>query len=95
MAFIYPDFKTALLGSFSSGEMVAAKEVSVAGYDEESDSLSFVPSRSPSAIFTYDPSEGDIMSSDPMLKDPYESRLAEIRQSTIPKVRKDPDKHCP
>ena len=88
MAFIYPDFKTALLGSFNSGEMEAAKEVSVAGYDEESSSLSFGPSRNPSAIFAYDPSEGDTMSSNPMLKDPYEARLAEIRQSTIPKVRK-------
>ena len=87
MAFIYPDFATALLGSFNSGEMVATKEVSVAGYDEGSDSLSFGPSTNPSTIFTYDPSEGDIMSSEPMLKDPYESRLAEIRQSTISKVR--------
>ena len=89
MAFIYPDFKTALLGTFNSGEMVAAREVAVAGYDEESDSLIFGPPKNPSTIFTYDPAEGDNMSSEPMLKDPYESRLAEIRQSTIPKVRND------
>ena len=87
MAFVYPDFKTALLGTFNSGEMVAAREVAVAGYDEESDSLIFEPPKHPSTIFTYDPAEGDNMSSEPMLKDPYESRLAEIRQSTIPKVR--------
>ena len=89
VAFIYPDFKTALLGTFNSGEMVAAREVAVAGYDEESDSLIFGPPKNPSTIFTYDPAEGDNMSSEPMLKDPYESRLAEIRQSTIPKVRND------
>ena len=87
MAFVYPDFKTALLGSFNSGEMVAAREVTVAAYDRESDSLTFEPPKHPSTIFTYDPAEGDNMSSEPMLKDPYESRLAEIRQSTIPKVR--------
>merc|ERR1719458_2095804 len=86
VAFIYPDFKTALLGSFNSGEMVAAREVTVAGYDEESDSLIFEPPKHPSTIFTYDPAEGDNMSSEPMLKDPYESRLAEIGQSTIPKA---------
>ena len=76
-----------MLGNFNSGEMVAAREVTVAGYDEESDSLIFEPPKHPSTIFTHDPAEGDNMSSEPMLKDPYESRLAEIRQSTIPKVR--------
>ena len=86
VAFIYPDFSTALRGTFSSGQMVSAKEVTVAGYDDDSDSLSFGPAVAPAVAFSYDPSGRDVMASDPMLKDPYEARLAEIRQSTIPKV---------
>ena len=94
MAFIYPDFSTALRGSFNSGKMVSAREVTVAGYDDDSDSLCFGPAVAPAVAFSYDPSGRNVMASEPMLKDPYEARLAEIRQSTIPKVSETLDITC-
>ena len=69
--------------------MDAAREARVkfiGGGSGASDVLMFSNPAEGSPVFKYDQSDDTLMSSDPMLKDPYEARMAEVRESTIAKA---------
>ena len=88
IAFIYPDFSTSLIGSFHLGRMINAKEAELSSADFSSSDLPRVEFRETEneAVFKKEESTRTWMTSRPLLADPYESKLVEVRQSSIPKA---------
>jgi len=80
--FIYPDFHTALVGEFTEGKMVAAQEAQVKQLSIQ-DGILHVETSPPSGpCFSFAPStKTSFGSSDPLLPDPFEERMVEVRCS--------------
>ncbi len=89
MAFIYPDFETVLLGRWDHGTMSEARQVRIESVSSSSRDgtsgllrrLSFSAPSGPA--FRSDVSNRTRLSSDPLLRDPYEEKLVEVRESSI------------
>ena len=85
--FIYPDFQTALVGTFEGGVMISAVEGEIAGVIcLESGILEprvQIIEDKRDVVYSYDPSSSEQISSQPLLRDPYESKRVEIRSSGI------------
>jgi len=85
IAYIYPDFKTALLGTFKDGELVSAQEAEVTGTMMDYSCIQVpILSEPKGGTFTREISSSDFMTTTPLLRDPYESRTVEVRQSRVP-----------
>jgi len=85
IAYVYPDFKTALVGTFKEGELVSAQEAELTGSLMDYGCIQ-VPifSEPKGGSFTREISTFDFVTSTPMLRDPYESRTVEVRPSRVP-----------
>ena len=82
IAYIYPDFKTALLGTFKEGELVSAQEVEVTETMMDYSCIQVpILSDPKEGTFTREISTSDFITTAPLLRDPYESRMVEVRQS--------------
>ena len=82
IAYIYPDFKTALLGTFKEGELVSAQEVEVTETMMDYSCIQVpILSDPKGGTFTREISTSDFITTAPLLRDPYESRMVEVRQS--------------
>jgi len=84
VVFLYPDYKTAIVGSFLAGSMVETMEGEV-----KTVSMSGVPRlevevKENDALYTRDISTSTHLSSDPLLRDPYEAKMVDVDISTIP-----------
>lgn len=84
IAYIYPDFHTALIGLFVDGVMKEAQECIVSGAMNDEAGIKcpvFSPPNGP--VHRRQISDFDIICTDPRIPDPYESRLVEVRSSEI------------
>ena len=83
--FLYPDIMTALTGQWSGARLVEARQAEVQTVRLTEDNLLDItcsPARGP--VFSFSPSGPDNFgSSDPALRDPYETRYIRVRQSAI------------
>lgn len=87
--FIYPDMKTAFRGSFDSkGRMINAKQVDIVAQREVEfgglKELDFSKTFGP--VFKSDVSTSNHLSSEPMLRDPYEVKTVTVKSSSLPKA---------
>ena len=83
--FLYPDMTTALTGAWREGELVSARQAEVQTITvREDDLLDIVCSPPTGPTFSYAPSGPDSFgSSDPGLRDPYESAYISVGRSGI------------
>ena len=82
IAYVYPDFKTALLGTFQEGQLVSAQEAELTGSLLDYGCIQVPIFSDPKGgSYTREISTFDFVTSAPMLRDPYESRTVEVRQS--------------
>lgn len=89
IAYIYPNFKTALLGNFTNGVMKSARGTSLTSFEE--DLLTGFPrivfdEANPDTkndMYKFDESTKTQISSSPLLPDPYENEMVFVAPSTI------------
>merc|ERR1712218_389636 len=85
IAFLYPDLRTALCGSFIKGKMSVAqtcfvKSVTIRRQDNLA-TLNFTEPKGP--FYKFDPSTFDHVCNEPLLPDPYETQNVRVRCSKI------------
>lgn len=88
--YLYPDCRTALVGSYScQGRLVAGQVAEVTGI-QPFQSIIMLPRLSrpqpESPTFTYDPSSSTCISKSPLLQDPYEDLFVTVGSSLIPEA---------
>jgi len=88
IAYIYPDFKTALIGSFEKGFMKSAREGKVVGEllcDSEwgLPFVDFLLVEENEVIFSYDPATNESFGSSPHLPDPMDAANVEVKASNV------------
>jgi len=84
IAYLYPDFETALIGSFENGMMVNARQCSVIGTATERGCLQVPMFSDPTGpSFCREIASASFVTSQPMLKDPYETKLIKVRPSKL------------
>jgi len=82
--YIYPDLQTALVGEFVDGKMVAAQKAHVNQFSIQDDILHVETSQPSGRWFSFAPStKTSFGPSDPMLADPFEERVVEVRGSCM------------
>ena len=89
LVFIYPDMKTAFRGSFDSkGQMINTKQVDIVGQrDLEFGGLKELEfSKTFGPVFKSDVSTATHLSSEPLLRDPYEVKMVTVKSSTLSKA---------
>lgn len=84
VVYIYPDFKTGLMGFFREGQLKSAQTVRLECVLNENNI--FVPlfTDPEGPMFKKEVSDTENMTSDPLLSDPYEDEMVEVRQSSVP-----------
>jgi len=84
MIYLYPDCRTALIGSFSSCDLKSAQLSEVVSCAKSCDSI-LIPilSNPHEEMYTLDPASPSVFSRDPHLADPYESLFVEVKPSLI------------
>jgi len=85
LAYIYPDFTTALVGEFVDGDMVSAQHCTVTGNILESGCI-MAPtfSERKGLVFKREISNNNFVTLSPTLKDPYETNTIKVRSSKVP-----------
>ena len=94
MAFLYPDLQTALLGSFENGRMVAALPTRLTDLVLDPETQIFTPVFAASTSNTgvdlpklpmlkYSISTRTFIADQPLVPDPYETELVEVKQSQV------------
>ena len=84
IAYVYPDFKTALVGTFQEGQLVSAQEAELTGSLMDYGCIQVPIFSDPKGgSYTREISTFDFVTSTPMLRDPYESRMVDVRQSRL------------
>jgi len=86
IAFLYPDLKTALLGTFIKGQMKVAQTAFVKSVTHRKHAdglmhLTFTEPRGP--FFSEDKGTREVICQEPLLPDPYEQRSVLIKMSKI------------
>ena len=84
--YLYPDFSTALLGTWSSGRMERATQARLANIRLAGDSLELVVRPTPGkedVSYREDISTSTLISSEPRLADPFEEKTVYVAQSGI------------
>ena len=87
--FIYPDFSTAIYGMFrNNGILISGQEHSIknADYSNHAMVVKLQTLRESTRMMFSDIATDTSLSSYPLQRDPYESKLVDIKQSTIPKA---------
>lgn len=85
IAFLYPDLRTALVGTFIEGRLTLAQTCFVSSVTiRKVDNLAFLTFTDPRGPFyTYDPGNATSLCQEPLLPDPYESQNVQIRTSKL------------
>ena len=91
MAFLYPDLQTALLGSFENGRMVAALPTRLTDLVLDPETQIFTPVFEASTsntgvdlpVLKYSISTRTFIADQPLVPDPYETELVEVKQSQV------------
>ena len=89
LVYIYPDLKTALRGSFDDqGRIIDAKQVDIIGERTQQfggiKELQFSKTFGPA--FKADVSTSKHLSSEPLLRDVFESKMISVKRSSVPKA---------
>ena len=89
MAFLYPDLQTALLGSFENGRMVAARPTRLTDLVLDPKTQIFSPVFAAGVdlslpVLKYSMSTRTFIADQPLVPDPYEAELVEVKQSQVP-----------
>jgi len=86
VAWVYPDFRTGLVGQFVAGTMLSARVAEIVEIGEENG----IPTLKTTQIndkvnrFVFDPSTDTHISSTPLVRDPYEEKMLLVQTSRIP-----------
>ncbi|XP_024116136.1 histone-lysine N-methyltransferase SETD7 isoform X1 [Oryzias melastigma] len=80
LAYIYPDGRTALYGSFVEGEIIEARSATMISKENERPRFEVAPN---SAVYSYDKSTSTCIATHTLLPDPYESRRVFVADSKI------------
>ena len=85
VAYMYPGYKSALVGKFDNNYMVAAKyaHVKSAKCEDNFMTVEFEDPAEDGPEYTYDPATNETIGKFPTLEDPYEAETVEVRQSNI------------
>jgi len=84
VAYIYPDFKTALVGTFREGVMVSTQESTLTGYTTDYGCIKVPTFSDPTGpMFSREISTFDFVTNFPLLRDPYETRMVQVKQSRV------------
>ena len=87
IAFVYPDFCTAILGRFNNGVLVDGVSAALADVSIEDDiavaKWSVIGSPEPEMHVTHFKSTEEDAGPQPLVRDPYESRTVEVRTSCL------------
>ena len=87
IAFVYPDFCTAILGRFNNGILVDGVSAALADVSIEDDiavaKWSVIGSPEPEMHVTHFKSTEEDAGPQPLVRDPYESRTVEVRPSSL------------
>ncbi|XP_049610512.1 histone-lysine N-methyltransferase SETD7 [Syngnathus scovelli] len=81
LAYVYPDGRTALHGSFVDGELIQAQLATLILTENGRPSFEVTPSSG--AVYTYDKSTSTCIATHAMLPDPYESQRVFVADSLI------------
>eukprot|EP00090_Calanus_glacialis_P042494 TRINITY_DN7535_c0_g1_i5.p1 TRINITY_DN7535_c0_g1~~TRINITY_DN7535_c0_g1_i5.p1 ORF type:complete len:456 (-),score=87.55 TRINITY_DN7535_c0_g1_i5:164-1531(-) len=86
VAWIYPDFKTGIVGQFVAGTMLSAREAEIMENGEENGipKINMFLIDANTKIYAFDPSTDMHLSSSPLQRDPYERKLLHVQTSRIP-----------
>ena len=85
IAYIYPDYLTALVGKFEDQKMKSARESTITQIICKDGIIqaSFKKPQDDSVEFFYDPSNSKYMGAMPLVRDPYEKKNIELHESRI------------
>ena len=89
IAYIYPDFRTAIRGQFVDGEMISGRECRVISGVISDDGSFIIPVFSDfvnDVIYKHDPASHLVISSDPLLRDPWEVTMVEVTMVEVTMV---------
>ncbi|XP_023349009.1 histone-lysine N-methyltransferase SETD7 [Eurytemora carolleeae] len=85
IAYIYPDFKTALVGNFRDGVLEFGQVSSVKKVTTDNLGIKVPQFIEPEGrLYRREISTYDFVTSTPTLPDPYESKMVEVRKSRVP-----------
>ena len=84
IVFLYPDFKTGLMGQFLDGELCRAQVVHLECAVNEYKMMVPLFSEPQGPHYIREISDYEKMTSQPTLPDPYESKMVEVRASSVP-----------
>jgi len=85
IAYLYPDLTTALVGNFKSGELVSGQVSSLISVRLDYGAIqvpTFKAGEGP--VLRREISTNEKMTSQPLVPDPYETAMVEVRQSSVP-----------
>ena len=87
IAYIYPDYETALVGVFRDGVMVTAEEADITDVIEDNAGIKIPEFHKRGHVhMRQDRVEDPDLLLDPTTRDPYESKMVELRISDIPEA---------
>lgn len=85
ISFVYPNFNTTIQGSFKKGVMLLTQEVLIKGLSTAKSGVKVLQTSEPFGVqYKRDVSTGTMLSSEPLLRDPYESKMVAVSTSSIP-----------
>eukprot|EP00096_Caligus_rogercresseyi_P013500 TRINITY_DN6132_c0_g1_i1.p1 TRINITY_DN6132_c0_g1~~TRINITY_DN6132_c0_g1_i1.p1 ORF type:complete len:539 (-),score=84.83 TRINITY_DN6132_c0_g1_i1:1625-3199(-) len=84
IAYVYPDHQTALVGTFTKGILENARVAYLKTVVEDKGIKVPIFSEPEGPLYEYERPDEKILTNSPLLSDPYESRLVEVRESRVP-----------
>ena len=83
IAYIYPDFRTALVGSFVDGFLEEARPTTLRTVIDDRGMKIPIFNECQDKVYKRDISDYDHVTYDPLLRDPYETKMVDVRQSAV------------
>ena len=78
LVYMYPDHETALLGTWVRGRMVSSNPAIITAVTREENMMRLELRKISTSSYSYDPSSRHVISRQPLLSDPYETRLVTV-----------------
>ena len=84
IAYIYPDFKTAIKGNFHNEKLVSGQMCEVIGSILEHGIRIPIFSQPSGSTYTYEEPSRKVIAKNPMIPDPWESEMVYVKESLLP-----------
>ena len=78
LVYMYPDHETALLGTWVRGRMVSSTPAMITAVTREENMMRLELRKISTSCYSYDPASRHVISRQPLLSDPYETRLVTV-----------------